>query len=150
VGKLGMFEKQQHEMYKWGLEDFVIIVEESFVHNGFVTGVIIMFEENKSGRLRYRRGLVDFGIVVEENFWHEEYVTGSTIVIEEIFVKISQEDSHADKKSAMQSAMQKSAMKEQPKFQEGNIAKIQNTHQVEMGSTNKFVKWVEMVTTKLV
>jgi hypothetical protein len=76
---------------------------------------------------------VDFGIVVEESFWHEEYVTGSTIMIEKIEVE----------KLAMQSVMQKSARKKQHKFREGNIVKIQNTHQVEM-------EWVNMVTTKLV
>jgi hypothetical protein len=106
---------------------------------------------------------VDVGIVVEEIFWHEEYVTGSTIMIEKIFVKISQEVSHADRKSvmqvrsqtcrqevrdaveklAMQSVMQKSARKKQHKFREGNTVKIQNTHQEEM-------EWVDMVTTKLV
>jgi hypothetical protein len=43
----------------------------------------------------------------------------------------------------MQSAKQKSARKEQHKFQEGNAVKNQNTHQVEM-------EWVNMVTTKLV
>jgi hypothetical protein len=46
--------------------------------------------------------------------------------------------------------MQKSATKEQHKFQEESIIKIQNTHQVEMGNTNKFFEWVKMVTTKLV
>ena len=60
--------------------------------------------------------MVDFDIMVEESFWHEEYVTASTIVIEEIFDRFSQEVSHAGKKSAMQSGMQKSAMKEQNKF----------------------------------
>jgi hypothetical protein len=61
-----------------------------------------MFEVNKSGMLRYKRGHVDFDIVVDKSFWHEEYVTGSTIMIGEIFVKISQEVSHADMKSVMQ------------------------------------------------
>jgi hypothetical protein len=57
-----------------------------------------------------------------------------------------QEVRHAVEKSAMQ----KSAMKEQHNFQEGNIVKIQNSCQVEMGNINKFVDRVEMVITKLV
>jgi hypothetical protein len=55
--------------------------------------------------------------VVEESFWHKEYVIASTIVIEEIFVRFRHEVSRKEKKSAMQSVMQKSAMKEQQKFQ---------------------------------
>jgi hypothetical protein len=46
--------------------------------------------------------------------------------------------------------MLKSAMKEQHNFQEGNIVKIQNSRQVEMGNTNKFIVRVKMVITKLV
>jgi hypothetical protein len=60
--------------------------------------------------------MVDFDIGVEESFWHGEYVTASTIVIEENFDRFSLEVSHAGKKSAMQLGMQKSAMKEQSRF----------------------------------
>ena len=93
----------------------------------------------REGNHIHHRDLGDFDIVVEESFWHREHVTGSTIVME----KISQEVRHAVEKLAMQSVMQKSARKKQHKFREGNIVKIQNTHQVEM-------EWVNMVTTKLV
>jgi hypothetical protein len=143
-----------------------VMVEESFVHKRFVTLVFNMIEENKSGMLKYNRGLMDFEVVVEESFWHKEYVTGSTIVMEntEGRRKISQEVSHADRKSAMhfrsqtcsqgvscavkklamQTAMKKSAMQEQLKFQEERNTRRQIKEYVAGVATNMvYITWMK-------
>jgi hypothetical protein len=98
-------------------------------------------EVHRQEENHHHRGLVDFGIVVEESFWHEEYVTESTIMIEKIWVRVSQEVSHSDRKLSMQSVMQKSARKKQHKFREGNLVEIKED---EPGIWAGFKVWAEV------